>query len=45
MIKGQAKWAARHLLEKGAVVPEYGTKECKDWAKALRELAVAPTPA
>jgi hypothetical protein len=43
MIKGQAKWAARHLIERGATVPEYGTKECKDWAKTLREAAVPPT--
>jgi hypothetical protein len=37
MIKGQARWAAKRLAEKGAVVPEYGTKDCKLWAQALRE--------
>ncbi len=36
MLKGQARWAAKRLLEKGASVPEYGTKECKDWAESLR---------
>lgn len=39
MIKGQARWAAKRLLDKGAVVPEYGTKECKEWAKLLRQAA------
>lgn len=42
MIKGQAKWAARRLAEQGATVPEYGTKECKEWAKALRAAATTP---
>lgn len=41
MIKGQARWAAKRLQEKGAVVPEYGTKECKDWANTLRQAAGA----
>lgn len=36
MIKGQAKWAAKHLLSKGATVPIYGTKECRLWAASLR---------
>lgn len=39
MIKGQARWAAKRLLEKGAQVPEYGTKECKEWAQGLRQAA------
>lgn len=39
MIKGQARWAAKRLQDKGATVPEYGTKECKEWAKALRTAA------
>jgi hypothetical protein len=37
MIKGQARWAAKRLAEKGAVVPEYGTKECRIWALSLRQ--------
>lgn len=39
-LKGQAQWAARQLQILGATVPEYGTRERRDWAKALRHQLV-----
>lgn len=39
MLKGMARWAAKRLTESGASVPQYGTKESKDWAASLREAA------
>lgn len=39
MLKGMARWAAKRLQDNGASVPEYGTKESKDWAATLRTSA------
>jgi hypothetical protein len=39
MLKGFGKWCARRLEKEGASVPEYGTKEMKDWAAGLRRAA------
>lgn len=39
MLKGMARWCAKKLQAEGATVPEYNTKECKDWAASLRAAA------